>query len=661
MLQTLTFIDNLNTQGLNQIWRSIADLSVDGRPPLYQLMSVPFILLFGRSMDSGVYVNLFFEILLLVATFNIGKLVENNKAGLVSAIIVAAYPPLINLSHIYRPHFAMSACVALTVWLLLLLQKKRSIKVVWLFGLSLAFGFWIHPTFLWVAPVPAAIFCLYIVFSQHPTQITLIKQSPAWLLARIRDPLFLYGLLPAALVSIGVVLIWYLTIGQTGLSILTFMNSPEVMEFRGEEIITVGFEHVPPSFWWYAITSPNALSTVFVVLLVIGMAVSLIKRQFPNLMLLILFVIGYVTLSLQSTFGWRYFTPLLPVAAALTGTWIGRLQNRTFASILTFLCVVTAIFNFAIVNWGLQTWNQATAIVLGVPENAESSGCAFEDGWGFCPTPPRTENWPVDHIIKSVLDDPVCQRGLCNLMVINQTRYFNSSIFEYYAKQNFPETPLSASSLGYVRGGIPFNIPALLNSEYIVYEEVRKVGEGQTYSAAAFRFLRLPPPDFANAHKEIADFILPNGNKAKLIKRVEPLTLNEAETTIAAIDLPEKHKILQYDVLAPLYAKEGDLAKALSYYDLALEHTLDPQTRVEYLLEMGRLYLSLGKTEEAISAYQEALILMPEDPRVHLDLAMAYAAQGQADAAIREFQQVIEYAPGSDYARQAQEWLDNHK
>jgi len=184
--------------------------------------------------------------------------------------------------------------------------------------------------------------------------------------------------------------------------------------------------------------------------------------------------------------------------------------------------------------------------------------------------------------------------------------------------------------------------------------------------------------------------------------------------------------------LAHLYAKAGDLTQALSNYKQALEYTQRPRTRIEYLTEMGRIYLSLGRTEDAIvafqgilkikqnnfyahtslakifqgrgdckaaiphwlgrlansrtpniayiaysdlgnaylqcedldkaiDAYQNALKLKPRDARAHLGLGMSYAAQGQTDLAIQEFQKVIQYAPGSVVAQQAQEWLDNHK
>jgi 4-amino-4-deoxy-L-arabinose transferase-like glycosyltransferase len=649
MIRTLTFVDKMASQWVDPIV-SLSDLSYGGRPPLYQLMSIPFVLLFGRSMDSGLYVNLFFEILLLAAVYNIGKLTENGRAGLLAAIIAAGYPPLIHLARVYRPHFALAGCVALTIWMLLLLQKERSVIIAWFLGLSLAFGMWIHPMFLWVAPIPAAIFCLWMIFFQpHPPQIS-IKKLPAWFLGKLREPLCSFGLLPASLVSFVLVLAWYLTSGKVLYSIMATINSPETNAARGFGVLTVGFYNVYPSFWWYALTSPQAISTVFVALLAVGMAAGLIKRQFPILMLLTCFVIGYTALSLQGTLGWRYFAPLLPIAAALTGIWIVRLKNRIVSSLLILLCVATAIFNFTIVTWGLQTRNRSAASVLGV----QLVDCASRAG--FCPAPAVKENWPVSEILRFVLDDPACKRDVCDLMVAVQSEYLDWSVFKYYLQQDFPGMRVSIPTSVNIGGGIPPNLPALFTSDYLVYE----IPRGQVEDPI-IRLLQSPPPAFASAHEKVARFVLPNKNTAKLIKRIKPLTVEEAEAIIAALDLPNKYKTVQYDILAPLYAQEGNFVKSISYYELALKHTQDPKVRVEYMLETGRMYLSLGRMEEAIDAYQDALKLMPRDPRIHFGLAMVYASQGRSELAIMELRKILQYAPGSEYAWQAQEWLDTHK
>jgi|GEM_PF-3403280 len=725
MVRTLAYLDRPEDQSIGQLWQSIKDLNMEGRPPLYQLLSMPLVLVFGRSMDSGAYVNLFFAILLLVAVYNIGKLIVNGNAGLLAAIITAGYPTLVSLSRNYRPYFAVAACVALNVWLLLLLQKNRSIKIAWLLGLSLAFGFWLYPLYLWVAPIPSAIFCLYLIFFQPDPSKKSIKQLPAWVLSKVREPIVFRGFLPVSLVSITLVLAWYLTgAAKPLIEIQKWVNSPQVIDFRGTNVITLGFNNIPASFWWYVLTSPNAISTVFVVLLVIGFFSSLLKRNFSETILLTFFVVGYLALSLQGGLMWRYFSMLLPVAAVLSAVWVCRIQNKFISSSLFLLCAVTSAFNYSITTYGLQPWNGFAANYLGVISGIDAAKCSVSPGWGFCPSPPLGGKWPVSSALESVLKDQDCKQNECNIMVVSQTGYIHWTVFTYYLKQDFPLSTASILNAGNPDMGIPLNLPGLLNSQYLIYESMPKPS-GATFNESFLRFLLSQPAGFANTHKEIARFVLPNGHMIKVIKQVKPLTIAETEQAIAAVDGPEKYKILQYDVLATLYEKEGDLKKAKMYYDQGLsvsdlfqhvartdikyieevisyqdtiagyQHILEGtpdnfdahsnlaiiyqdlndcvnaiphwiarlETQKNYTTytDLGDAYLKCEDWGNAIKVYQPALEFDKKAPRARFGLALAFAADGQMDAAAREFKKVIKYAPESDYARQAQGWLDKNQ
>lgn len=272
--------------------------------------------------------------------------------------------------------------------------------------------------------------------------------------------------------------------------------------------------------------------------------------------------------------------------------------------------------------------------------------------------------------------------------------------------------------------GMPLDIPNLLNSRYLVYESM-PAPDGTTYDDTLIRFLLSQPSGFSDSHEEVAEFALPNGHTAKVIKRMKPLTITEAEQAIAAIDGPDKYKLLQYDVLATLYEKEGDLIKAKMYYEQGLtvselfkyfartdikhieevisyqdtiaayQHVLesDPdnfdahsnlailyqdlndckqaiphliarlETKKNYTTyaDLGDAYLKCEDWSNAIEVYHTALEFDSKAPRARYGLALAFAANDQVDAAAREFRKVIKYAPESDHARQAQEWLDKNQ
>ena len=120
---TLEFMDGIE-RGESGGLESFAQLSFRGRPPLYQLLSMPFVALFGRSTDAMLGLNVVCNALLLVLVFGLGRSISGGRAGLLAALAVATSPPVIHLSRIYRPHGALLAFAVLSVWLLLRLDNK---------------------------------------------------------------------------------------------------------------------------------------------------------------------------------------------------------------------------------------------------------------------------------------------------------------------------------------------------------------------------------------------------------------------------------------------------------------------------------------------------------------------------------------------------------
>ena len=158
--------------GLGEIRELLSDLSYRGRPPLYQILSLPFVALFGPSLDAMLGLNVLLNGLLLVLVFALGRTLSSSRAGLLAAAAVATAPPVIHLSRIYRPHGAVPVFTVLSVWLLLRLVRDRSVKSAWLFCASLALGVLFHPTFGFVLLIPTLVFGIYAVFfSQTPQRL----------------------------------------------------------------------------------------------------------------------------------------------------------------------------------------------------------------------------------------------------------------------------------------------------------------------------------------------------------------------------------------------------------------------------------------------------------------------------------------------------------
>ena len=106
------------------------------------------------------------------------------------------------------------------------------------------------------------------------------------LLAKLRDPFVWRGLVPAALIAIGLAGAWYLPRTQD----LFTLQRDVVTDWSGE---SYGFSDVPPSFWWYALTMPGAMSNVFAVFVAIGVVAGIVKRQLPTSVLVLAFLVAY--------------------------------------------------------------------------------------------------------------------------------------------------------------------------------------------------------------------------------------------------------------------------------------------------------------------------------------------------------------------------------
>lgn len=585
-------IDRIQSSPLevDQFLGAVKGMSISGRPPLYQLVTMPFIWLFGRSVDTALSVNLVFYAVLIVSTYGIGKIAQNGRAGLLGALIVASYPPIVHLSRVYSPVFAAPAAVAFSLWILLLLLKTRSVKIAWLFGASLAFGILLRPHFVVTLGVPSLVFGIYmLLFQVGPKLPSKLQQTPTWLLTKLREPFAMRGLLPVAFFSVLLIVPWLLVNGSD------LMRAAEAV--TNQRPHTIGFGDISPSFYWYAQTMPGAISNVFTFLFVVGLVAGILKWRILSSVLVIAFLATYIGFSsLFNSMAWWIFAAVLPVTAALTAIWIGGIRNKLIFMIASIIVLAVAFFNFSIVTWGAPAWSQPIATGLGAPLDSETCLHTGVYATVFCPNPPKREDWEVSDIIRDIVNDSGCSVHECSdlVMVVTGHELFNESLFDYYLVQDFPDLRLITKKSGSNTKRQPYNISVLLNSDYIVY--VPRLGETLSgYGGVSTAFLQSPPAAFGNTHSEIASFELPRQLSAKLIKRTAPLTVEEAEISIASLELTDEAK--------------------------------SPQ----WFVQVGNLYDSLGDLDKAVFTYRNALQVAPDSKELHLALADAYVSQAQSN------------------------------
>ena len=87
LMRLLLFVDGLPGDLFQRPMGLLAETSHGGRPPLYQFLAAPFVLLFGRSESAALVVNSVFYLVLIVSAYNIDLLVKNERAGFLSAFL----------------------------------------------------------------------------------------------------------------------------------------------------------------------------------------------------------------------------------------------------------------------------------------------------------------------------------------------------------------------------------------------------------------------------------------------------------------------------------------------------------------------------------------------------------------------------------------------
>lgn len=674
LTRLLRFVDHLGSGGLFDIDGALNRLCHGWRAPLYQLLTVPFVWVFGRSEDAATAVNFAFWILLLVSVYHVGKLVGNRWVGLLAAVLAASYPPLIQLSRMFLTHSALPACVALSTGLLLLVVKERSVLSAWLFSASLAFGVLIHATFALMMVIPAVVVGAYSIFFQtSPTRPASLRQTPAWVWSKLRDPLAAWGLVPAGLSAAAVAVAWYGTWGRKVIDVQQSLLSDRVTELRGKSAVVRGFPELSLDSWWFALSAPGAISLPFALAGAIGVVYAAVKWRRPSLVLALIVVAAYAVLAWRRVFTWMYFAPVLPVIAVLSALWIVNLRPKKLAAVVAAVAVTIAGLTFSLVTWGEKAWNRPLVQALGAPLG--SNTCKVAVTMAFCPMPAQTDSWPIIEILDSILKDRRCVKdNRCKLMML-QVGEFKAPLFQYHQIRAWKRLRVPVNSQGHLGMGHRFQLQSFLKSEYMLFPRLsRQEGSDRNYLVAGSRFLQCPPLSFAAAHETVGLFELPDGKTAELIRRTRSLSLQEAEDSIAALELADVYKqgkdvLLRRLAADPRRRREGparlpvrgdDLDKWIEtgeeclrqgYPDRALQY-LEPAVarapgRKEIYPVLTRTYRALGAGDAMLPMLERALAVGGEEVTTMTMLANQYRLLGRNSEAIELYRKVVDQKGGT--------------
>ncbi len=123
-------------------------------PPVYHLSALPFLSFYGFSLPSACLVNLFYLLILLWATYGIGKRLYNELTGLLSALLVSVYPFIVYMTNTFVIDLALTSMVTLGMYLYLRSEDFTKKWPSMLFGLACGTGVLVKWTYVFFLAGP---------------------------------------------------------------------------------------------------------------------------------------------------------------------------------------------------------------------------------------------------------------------------------------------------------------------------------------------------------------------------------------------------------------------------------------------------------------------------------------------------------------------------
>ncbi len=542
--QALIIADHLSTHGLADLPQLVMETRIGPRSPLYQFGAALFVLMFGRSLDAMLGLNLLLNGLMLVGAFSVGRLIKNEQTGLLAALLVASLPPIMQLTRIIRPHSVLPALMMLWLWLLLRLFKHHLVRDAWLFCLVLLLMFWLHPNAIYIVLPPTLLFLLVLIFARDGEDsgvasggVTTWRVKVKWVWGRLQRPFILKGLLPGLLVAGLLAAAWYVAVLKAVMTLTEVSSSSWATE-------QYGFPDVAPSFFWYLQTMPGAISNFIAYLFGLGCVAFLFGQRPYRLLLSLTVVLMYLGIGLrQGTLAWMNFAAVLPVVGVITAVFVMDLASvwdtvtrpavqrigRVVARGLVGAVVVVAIFNIYMVTTSQPGENtRQLAALLGAPLD---HSCGWRMIAVYCPNAPRQQDWQELAILQAVLKDSGCPNAACTLAVVTESsESFGFASLRYFMVEAYPAANLDIMP---IRKHGRYSVD-WLKTDYLVYIPQM---QNNAYSNAIIQFLQAPPEQAADAFEQIAHFSLPRAWEVRVLRRIRPISDEEIALYLAELDV----------------------------------------------------------------------------------------------------------------------------
>lgn len=376
----LQYRDILRNADIN-LCRNLLDVT-GYYPPLYHLSTLPFLAIFGYSLSSACLVNLLYLLILVWATYGIGKRLYNELTGLLAAFLVAVYPYITFMTNSFVIDLALTSMVTLGMYLYLRSEDftKRGPSI--LFGLVCGIGVlvkWTYGFFL-LGPV---LYGLWKAISTRKEHTGMLKNAGL-------------GLLISFIVAIP----WY------SYNLIKFVRYS--IRFSG-----IGANEGDPviqslsSWLYYAKNLLLQVQPVFLVLFVIGILIYLFTWKRQNKILFWWIVLPYIILTMIRNKDERYTLPFLAAVSIISCFWLVNLKKDVIKYVLIALVVVFGITQYFVTSFGRV-------------------------GNYYC-QPPHPENWQQKAVCDLIRQTRSTGKDQASVSVIANHSYWHSETLQFYA------------------------------------------------------------------------------------------------------------------------------------------------------------------------------------------------------------------------------------
>ena len=492
-------------------------------PPFYHLSLIPFSLIFGFNLDTGVIGNSFYMVVLVLSTYGVGKILYTKNVGLISAFLVSCYPLIVSMSREYIISVMLTSFTALAYYLFLKSENFENRKYSLLFSLIYASGLMVKWTFfiytlpavlsgLWgdkldlkdrfiqlayylgmIAALLIIPFIIFILGDLRWIPLTLeflliwvlVKSFPKASLSSQK----LINLISLSCISVLICFPWY---AHNLINILIGMSK---FAFPGADPEGVSTSWNIPSWGYYIEVISQHMGYPLMSIFSVTFLFYLFKKDRFKWTVLTWAVFSIIVFTFVDNKDSRYTMPTLPAMAIITAVTLNQVKS---ISLRKFLYSITGIITLVTI---LYTG------FLPAPSFLPSLGKG-----NF----PVTQSWPLNLILDDIIEEKKPEKDkYLSVRTLANFAFFQRGAFRDFAA--FRDLPISMK-------GVKRNVGEM--TDFFI----TRSGDFSRQSANAInaRNILLNDPALTKTFKLFRSYPLPDGNKGLLYKfDMEP-----------AIDLP---------------------------------------------------------------------------------------------------------------------------